>query len=204
MGTVELVSVEFCSNDKLKPQELDQPLKVRIVDEKEQPIKAASVTVDVERNLSAKSATSDEKGLAILTPVKNELDKHTLHVEARDYITMDVPADPPADDPMQIILPKAMQVGGFVQDEQGKPVKNVTVRVISQNEIANGNRGRFSRMVLTHTDEHGQWLSPPLPWSDHVYLRLNHPDYMTDNAFKEEPKMLDELRSGIATIVIKK
>jgi hypothetical protein len=203
-GTFELASVEFLSNDSPKPQEQDQPIKFTIADDSQHPIKGASVTVDAERKLAAKSATTDENGLATLTPVKNECEKHVVHVEARDFIAIDMDVDNPADDPIQINLPRAMQVGGFVQDEQGKPIKGVTVRAIAQIPVDAQRKIRYSGSITVHTDAQGEWLSPPLPYSDHVYLRLNHPDYATDGAFRDDPAMLDELRSGIATIVLKK
>ena len=62
----------------------------------------------------------------------------------------------------------------------------------------------FPSSATVQTDEKGQWLSPPLPESDHVFLRLNHPDYATDPNFVDTLAPLDELRSGIATIVLKK
>jgi hypothetical protein len=63
-------------------------------------------------------------------------------------------------------------------------------------------RAAYSATVFT--DEKGQWLSPPLVDSTQVYLQLEHPDYVADNSYHMDYAPLDELRSGIATIVMKK
>jgi hypothetical protein len=205
-GTIELISVEFRSaTEPPKPLEQDPPIRVKILDSDQRPIKDAQVTVDGERKLAMRDARSDADGVASVTPMKNELQMHALHVEARGYMPIDMQVDQTATDVTEIRLPKSMQVGGFVVDEQGKPIKNVTVRAITPltPEFRNA-RVRMNSNITVHTDAQGQWLSPPLPYSDHVYLRLNHPDYIAGDAFKEDPAILDELRSGIATIVLKK
>ena len=118
---------------------------------------------------------------------------------------MNMPVDQTPTEPIEIPLYRSVQVGGFIQDDQGKPVKGVTVRVIAQVPNLPRNLGiRVTANATIRTDDQGQWLSPPLPYSDHIYLRLNHPDYTLDSNFKDNLAPIDELRSGIATIVIKK
>jgi hypothetical protein len=205
-GSLELVDATFSSaSEKPHAPEQDQPIALKVLDEQQQPLTNVTVTVDAERKLSARSETSNAEGIATVTPVKNELDRHSLHVEVSGRVPVEVRVDQPPAAPMELVLPKSMQVGGFVQDEHGKPIRLVTVRVFSQLAIANRDRNiRIASSATVKTDEKGQWLSPPLPESDHVFLRLNHPDYTTDTNFAETLAPLDELRSGIATIVLKK
>ena len=105
-------------------------------------------------------------------PIENELDHHALHVEAVGQAAMDF--DQASADPTEIKMLKSMQVGGFVEDENGKPLAHATVRIsLSSQAAAQLMPLRTQVTAVAHTNESGQWLAAPLPWADQVELQIS-------------------------------
>lgn len=204
-GSIELIDLEFrAASDPAKKPQADQPIAVKIVDEQGDPIKNATITADAERKGAAVSATSDKDGLATLKPIKNELDKHALRVESADHAPMTVMVEQASTDPIEIKMDQSMQVGGFIQDEQGKPIANARVGIYAMRpNMTRDPSIKLSYFANVRTDANGQWLSPPLIQSDQVQLLVQHPDYPSSNEYRPDLAPIDELRSGIATIVLK-
>jgi hypothetical protein len=202
-GSIELVDLTFNSSQPPQNSEADQPIRVRVLDPQDHPIKGAALTVDAERKDAAKSFTTDSNGMATITPIKNELDQHAIDIEAPGLVPVTKLVKSGTTDVIDVPLIKGMQLGGFVQDEAGKPIAgaSVDVQVMSSE---NDPTIRMRRWAELHTNDKGQWLSPPLPESDQLRFVISHSDYVSDHAYGEHPEMLDELRSGIATTVLKK
>jgi len=109
-------------------------------------------------------------------------------------------------DVVELTLTNGMQIGGFIQDEDGRPIAGASIDVqvapIPFGEVDPTLRMR--RWASLHSNDKGQWLSPPMPESDKIFLLISHPDYISDHVPRQHPEMLDVLRSGIATMVLKK
>ncbi len=204
-GSLELLDLDFASATE-PPRDVvdDAPLTVRVLDQNEHPIANATVKVDTERKDAARTTKTDSAGAATLTPVKNELDQHTLSVEATGQVPAHRVVNQTTTDALDFELPKAMQVGGFVQDENGKPIHNARVRIFARLATTPDPLLHIRYTTSVQTDENGQWLSPPLPDTPDIYLTLSHPDYQSDHTLVDRKDIADELRSGIATIQMKK
>ena len=204
-GSIELVDLKFVSATKpARKAEPDNALHVRLLNPDGTPVKHAVVNVDPERKDAAKSAITDGDG-AMLTPDKNELGIHAIevHVDGLVSVTKTIKAD--QQDTIEISPPKGMQIGGFVQDEDGKPIEGATVEVfIFRNQVGKDPAVRTRQYAEIHTDAKGQWLSPALPDTEQINLAVSHTDYVSDQGYKQRDDILDELKSGIATIVLKK
>jgi Carboxypeptidase regulatory-like domain len=205
-GSIELLDMSFASADKAaQAAQVDQPIHVRVVDPKGQPVKGAALVVDAERKSAARSATTDSDGLATITPIKNELDEHAIEVNAPELVSITRTIDGFSSGTLEISPPKGMQVGGFIQDETGKPIGGALVSVyVNPTQPDPDPLIHARRSVAVMTNDKGQWLSPPLPETDDIYIGVAHPDYPGNGPIKRYDDLTDELKSGIATIVLKK
>jgi hypothetical protein len=206
-GSIELLDMSFASADKgAQAPQVDQPIRVRVVDPKGQPVKGATLVVDAERKGASRAATTDADGLATLTPMKNELDEHAIDVSAPELVSITRTIDDGfGSGTLEIAPPKGMQIGGFIQDETGKPIAGALVSAYVNPTAPDSDRLMHTRKSATvTTNDKGQWLTLPLPESDNIYIGVAHPDYPGNGPIKRYDDLTDELKSGIATIVLKK
>ena len=80
-----------------------------------------------------------------------------------------------------VTLPTPKPMGGRVVDEEGDPIKGAMVSLLTSTD---GQRLRPARAYYSKTDGEGKWtcrVTPPDIQS--VSLRLEHPDYISDNYF---------------------
>lgn len=97
-------------------------------------------------------------------------------------------------------------IGGIVKDEEGKPIEGVTV-----NLLVPSNPGQTGRRIASGeskfiTDAEGKWTCDTVPAKlDDVWLRLAHPDFISDEMYGSSPKpSMEELRKSTGVMVMKK
>ena len=105
-------------------------------------------------------------------------------------------------DEYTIHMPTGIVIGGFVTDEESKPIAGVKVQVY---------RGQFDMLNDdddTKTDSQGHWMIDTAPPGDDLEVRViaTHPDYVSlrsyaDSSF-EKPLPIKELRAQTATTVM--
>jgi beta-lactamase regulating signal transducer with metallopeptidase domain/uncharacterized GH25 family protein/thiol-disulfide isomerase/thioredoxin len=103
-------------------------------------------------------------------------------------------------------LRKGTVIGGVVKNEAGQPIPGVKVEVMCHggrclSSLAEGDDART-------TDAQGRWTLDNVPKGDKIrlLLRLNHPDYVSDQGWgglqNEQDVTLASLRAKTATIVM--
>ncbi len=111
------------------------------------------------------------------------------------------------------VLDPAEVMGGLVQDEQGHPIAGAKVRIWLKQTSAKPHNSRDSVDIGVSdpitTDASGRWRLAMLPLtfnaSDHLVIKLSHPDYVSDidRPARPNPAMKD-LRTQSAVLVMTK
>lgn len=105
-------------------------------------------------------------------------------------------------------MERGTTIGGIIQDEAGKPVKDATVTLL----IHRKDEGAESRITTpiwdypVKTDDQGRWRCDIAPAQlDDPWIRLSHPDYLSDEMYGATPKPpLEKLRDMTGVMVLKK
>jgi len=113
---------------------------------------------------------------------------------------------PPIPQRYTLALEPGTSIGGIIQDESGKPIAGVTVYVL----VPSGTGYELERVsVREHpetTDAGGRWRCDIMPEKlDDVWMRLEHPDYVSDEMYGATPKPpMERLRDMTGVMVMKK
>ena len=204
----ELIGLRFKSEAEhvvVQPIKPSTSVSVRVVDQNNNPVEGATVTVDSERSNWSRSTSTDKNGQATLTPLANRSGRHTLRISKTGMATVE------AGDrrytgslPEQVTLRPALQYGGIVQNEQDNPVESVAVSILITGEREPGFRAR--RNVSVFTDAKGCWQTPPLPDNlDRLVIRLAHPDYVSDPMYgSTAAPPIERLRDQTGIMILKR
>ncbi|TWU47159.1 Thiol-disulfide oxidoreductase ResA [Rubripirellula tenax] len=104
-------------------------------------------------------------------------------------------------------MPVGTTISGHVLDEAGSPIKDATVSVLDASGVKDSSRPQAR--VYKHdvqTDSEGRWVCDVMPKEfSQVWLKLTHPDYISDSTFGETAGQVsvDEVRSGTHRMVMK-
>jgi beta-lactamase regulating signal transducer with metallopeptidase domain/uncharacterized GH25 family protein len=114
----------------------------------------------------------------------------------------------PIPDTFKLPLEHGTRIGGIIQDESGKPVKDATVYVLIKRK-GEDNNARISTQIFDYpckTDAQGRWHCDVAPKEiDEPWIRLSHPDYLSDEMYGQTTKPpQDKLRDLSGIMVIKK
>jgi hypothetical protein len=175
-----------------------------------QPVAGAAVTVDAERKDAARATKTDASGKATIAPAATEDagGLHAVYVEADGMTPAEYtvkPGEATAESPLRVELVLAVVLGGFVHDEQGRPIASATVRVFARPTQPPPPGARISRRAVLTTNADGQWQAPPLPADSDVMTKLAHPDYASDKEYNETPlPPIEQLKEGTGVQVMKK
>jgi protocatechuate 3,4-dioxygenase beta subunit len=96
-------------------------------------------------------------------------------------------------------------IGGIIRDEDGKPIEGATVSLLVPSD--NGGIERVS--IWDHpekTDAEGRWRCDFMPAKlDDIWIRLAHPDYISDEMYGKTPAPpIESLRSQTGVMVMKR
>ena len=101
-------------------------------------------------------------------------------------------------------LEHATSIGGYIRNEDGEGIEGATVFVLAPggDEIVRVNLWDYECL----TDAEGHWSCDRVPAKmDDVWLRLAHPDYVSDVMYGATPKpSMEQLRDGTGVMVMKR
>lgn len=106
-----------------------------------------------------------------------------------------------------LTLEPGTSIGGVIRDEEGKPIEGVTVYLLVPSSDGGNDIERAA--VWDHpekTDAEGRWRCELMPTAlDDVWIRLEHPDYISDEMYGKTPKPpMERLRDLTGVMVMKK
>jgi uncharacterized GH25 family protein len=188
---------------------------VRIVDEDDQPIEAASLTTSAYLS-SGKNVKPVPKQIAPgefqLSVPRSALRLH-ITVKADGRTPMIARWDPNemkqglADETV-FAMRKGETISGLVRDEDGKPVENATVRVLATtpDKVKKLPYQSLYDYPVT-TDKQGRWICDLLPQNmTRVSLKFLHEEYVSDATYGQTTTgvSVEQLREGKVVSVLKK
>jgi hypothetical protein len=97
-------------------------------------------------------------------------------------------------------------IGGIIRNEEGQPIEGVTVSLLVPSE----NSGGIERVSIwdhaEKTDAEGRWRCDIMPAKlDDIWIRLGHPDYISDEVYGKTPAPpIEALRNLTGVMVMKK
>ncbi|MHC4124685.1 MAG: M56 family metallopeptidase, partial [Planctomycetota bacterium] len=156
-ASFDLIDLRFeaAQNKTQEVMDEERSYTVNVLDIDGRPIEDALVTVDAERSNWAKSEYTDASGVVTLTPYKTKSDRHMFRITKKNMIPVEIRDIPENDGPIVAVLEPAVTYGGFVIDEKGKPLANITVNIKVNYEAEGGLWTRKDAEVLTNED--GFW-----------------------------------------------
>jgi hypothetical protein len=118
-----------------------------------------------------------------------------------------IPVTPPATYTLRLEL--GTTIGGFVRDPEGRPIAGATVYVLVPMFPALQPEPEPKVDIWDYpsrTDSEGRWHCDIVPAEiDDVWIRLEHPDFVSDISYGVTPKLtLGPLRDGTGVMVMKK
>lgn len=113
----------------------------------------------------------------------------------------------PVPDEFSFTMEEGTTVGGIVRDEQGKPIKDVSVGLwIGTSSTSLRRVQRWFHKHVEKTDAGGRWQCTLMPTQiDRLSLRFRHPDYVSYDTYWASPKPpVEKLRAMTAVRVMEK
>ena len=97
-------------------------------------------------------------------------------------------------------------IGGVIQDEKGHPIAGATAYLLLNSSHRTGEPHATLQDYPAKTDDHGRWHCDLMPNRfDDVWIRLAHPDYVSDDNYGLTPKPTQpQLRDQTGVMVMKK
>jgi hypothetical protein len=102
-----------------------------------------------------------------------------------------------------LALERGTSIGGIIHDEQGNPIEGVSVYLL----VPGGDE--IERAAIwdhaEKTDAEGRWRCDIIPSKlDDIWIRLAHPDYISDEMYGKTPKpTIEQLRAMTGVMVMK-
>jgi protocatechuate 3,4-dioxygenase beta subunit len=184
-------------------------LALKVVDRATgEPIKGAAVKAQVDRK-STDAATDAEGRLGVqLAAAPNFV---MISVKADGYVPLQVTwrregSAIKVPDEYTLKLERGTTIGGPIRDEQGKPVAGATVYLLVPGQNRQGEPRVNFWDYPVKTDDQGRWRCGLMPADlDDLWIRLAHPDYVSDNSYGETPRpTIPDLRKGTGVMVMKR
>jgi peroxiredoxin len=102
-------------------------------------------------------------------------------------------------------LSPGTSIGGIIKNEKGQPIEGATVFILVPSSSQNGEKVDIWDYPVK-TNAQGQWRCDILPADmTDVWIRLAHPDYVSDNMYGGTPKPpMESLRNLSGVMVMKK
>lgn len=198
------------------PQAPAQAIDFRVVrDEDKLPVAGAIVEVNMYRGRGKESHyTTDAEGRCRITLPAETPAAVTVTVASPGYVPLEVvwtarELTPGADLSYTLTLCRGGSAGGLVQDEQGRPIAGVNVRLQYRGRLAGDGKATFARTSapVATTDAQGRWRADVLPAearpNDRVILYLAHPDHVSDLEMPSRDVRVDKARTGEDVQVMK-
>jgi hypothetical protein len=202
-------------------------MRIRVADENGDPIAGANIHVSVwapKPFPANRDYLTDDKGEALIERPE-EIRILRIWPNKPGYVTLFAQWWPERDgkampDDFTFSMKKGVEIGGTVEDEEGKPIKDARVeaRLVHPGEEGLAAGPIYSTWLATgddpdgavKTDAQGFWSLDNVPPDDDVQVSLifQHPDYVSDRNWGglqgEQKVTFQSLRRKSAAIVMKK
>jgi hypothetical protein len=170
-ATLEVLELRFdAAGDAANTVPDDQPIDFVLLDQNGKPVGSAVVSMDYERRNFARMGTSTGTGKLTITPRKNESDKHSVMITAKDFAQEEV-RDISADNgPITVKLTPG-KVYGDTANVDGQPIAGAMVLATIKANPEEDHRWLPS--YATITDEKGRWAVPMALTADASQVSLS-------------------------------
>jgi hypothetical protein len=183
-------------------------LELRVVNERS---REAIAGADLEIWLSGarKKDVTDEQGRCRVEHSGEISQNLIIRASKAGFVPVSVAWPPgvpriPIPDSYTLALEPGTSIGGIIQDEDGKPIAGARVELLVS--IGGELKSVSIRDQQYKTDAAGRWRCDTVPAKlDDVSIRLEHPDYVSDDMFGRTPKPpMEKLRDMTGVMVMKK
>ena len=224
-GTPADKSDDKSASSKAKPAAARRKIRLHVTGPDGRPVPKAKIEVSVWSNdkfRPPRSNRTDADGTVDIE-LPSQLRIVRFWVSADKLVTMFVHweenEDPEKTLPTDVTIPleSGTEIGGYVVDEDGKPIADakVSVELESGGKKEEGNRFAYNRWLASEgdslvTDADGHWSLDNVPAADDIQIGLSvsHPDYISDTSTgklqRKQGIDLVALRSGDSRFVMQK
>ena len=198
------------------PQAQGRAIDFRVVrDEDRVPLAGAIVVANVYRGRGQETRyTTDAEGRCRITLPVETPRAVGVTAAAPGYVPLEVvwtarELRTDADLSYTLALRRGRSVGGLVQDEQGRPIAGVNVRLEYRGRLTGDGKATFATTSApaATTDAQGRWRADVLPAeakpSDVLIVYLAHPDHVSDLEMPARDVRVDKARTGEDVQVMK-
>jgi len=190
------------------PAETGQVLDFLVINKQtKEPI--AGIELDIRINRKESKDVTDKYGQCRIEFGKEQPDYISITASKEGFVPIRAtwrPAEARIQIPDEytLALEPGTSIGGIIQDEDGKPIEGVNLYLL----VPGG--GEIERVSIweheERTDANGRWRCDIMPAKlDDIWIRLAHPDYISDEMYGKTPKpSIEKLRNMTGVMVMKK
>jgi protocatechuate 3,4-dioxygenase beta subunit len=171
----------------------------------------AGVDLEIRISSQTRKEVTNEQGRCRIEYGRPQPDYFSIRASKQGLVPMQVawrPGESRTRIPESFILTlePGTTIGGTIQDEDGKPIEGATVCLLVPADSGSG----IERVAIwdqrQKTDAAGRWRCDMMPAKlDDLWIRLEHPDYISDEMYGKTPKPpMERLRDMTGVMVMKK
>lgn len=173
----------------------------------QEPISEADLGIRINRARREDKTDSDGRCRIALGAVKLEYIR--IEVKKEGFVPIrltwrQAPGSPEIPDQYTLALEQGTSIGGIIHDEQGHPIKGVSVYLLVPGGDEVERVAIWDHVEKTNAD--GRWRCDIVPSKlDDIWIRLAHRDYISDEMYGKTPKPpMENLRAMTGVMVMKK
>jgi beta-lactamase regulating signal transducer with metallopeptidase domain/thiol-disulfide isomerase/thioredoxin len=189
-----------------------RPMVIQVSDTEGKPLAGADITVSGSNDSDIESFKykTDAGGKATIDAPRKDVEAYFVDVAKSGYVTACAEwgyrkNDVPIPDTFAFALEPGTDFGGFVRDEQGKPVAGVQISIWGEKSLPNEIRRQIINQEVT-TDAEGKWRidsAPKDPSGFDMNVTLKHPEFGY-KSFGARELPVAELYAQKATLTLRK
>jgi len=188
--------------------EATRPFHLTVIHrETKEPLAGAVLTIRI--NSDERTEITDAEGRYTVALPREGLTYFRVEARKMDMVPLRLawrPTSEHVEIPEQytLTLEPGTTIGGIIQDEQGHLIEGVTVYLLVPG------RGETERVAIwdepARTDAQGRWGCSIMPADlDDIWIRLEHPEYVSDVTYGATPKPpMEKLRDMTGVMVMKR
>ncbi|MGD0517195.1 MAG: carboxypeptidase regulatory-like domain-containing protein, partial [Thermoguttaceae bacterium] len=176
-------------------------MQVRLVDEDGKPIPGAKLNAWDGNNKN--TFTADAEGKAVIEGSTSYIKNLRLDIHAEGHVPVTwwsrtKETTPPRE--LNFTMENAQTVGGVVQDEQGKPIKGVNVKLLRPFD-----QGYVYLDPPSQTDSEGRWTYNYAPKDlNDINIVLEHPEFVEQGLIRPSALEIEKMAKQTSVMVMKK
>ena len=187
-------------------------MKIQMSDSAGKPLAEARIKVDgqADKSFGVFKYTTDSEGRATIDAPRTGAERYCIWAEKSGYVTAlaewdSRKNDVPIPDTFTFALEPGVEIGGWVRDEQGKPIAGMKISVGSETSLANEIRRQIVAQDVS-SDAEGKWridCAPKDPSGFDMNVTLKHPEFGCKR-FGGRELQVAELYAQTATFTMRK